>query len=275
MAQEFEEQEYFVLHLLSVTAEPLGAGSIREELAKNGMDLSEASVGRLLRGLDGRGFTTRVGFQGRLLTAAGEERLSLLQSEREKIVSTGAFLEAVKSREREMLLEILVARRAIEREMAALAARLRTAGDVAALRDILDRQNALLARGEPMASADGEFHEEVARISGNKVLQSAIGIIRKSGEGASFFEYIRTKVGSRVGADHEAVYEAIAAGDPAAAEAAMTRHIDNIIRDVSTYWKDHVRDLPAGLGSRKVRNRPKGPPVRHSPGDVGSKPKEG
>ena len=38
MAQEFEEQEYFVLHLLSVSAEPLGAGSIREELAKNGMD---------------------------------------------------------------------------------------------------------------------------------------------------------------------------------------------------------------------------------------------
>ena len=108
-----------------------------------------------------------------------------------------------------------------------------------------------------MASTDGEFHEEVARISGNKVLQSAIGIIRKSGEGASFFEYIRTKVGSRVGADHEAVYEAIAAGDPQAAEAAMTRHIDNVIRDVSTYWKDHVRDLPAGLGSRKVTNRPK------------------
>ncbi len=68
MAQEFAEQEYFVLHLLSISEEPLGAGSIREELARSGMDLSEASVGRLLRGLDGRGFTTRIGFQGRLLT---------------------------------------------------------------------------------------------------------------------------------------------------------------------------------------------------------------
>ncbi|MFA5621689.1 MAG: FCD domain-containing protein [Thermovirgaceae bacterium] len=251
MAQENVEQEYFVLHLLSVSEEPLGAGSIREELAKNGMDLSEASVGRLLRELDSQGFTTRVGFQGRLLTSVGEERLSLLHSEREQVVSTGAFLEAVKSREREMLLEILVARRAIEREMAALAARLRTKGDVTALRDILDRQNALLAKGEPMASTDGEFHEEVARISGNKVLQSAIEIIRRSGEGASFFEYIRTKVGSRVGADHEAIFDAIAAGDPSAAEAAMTRHIDNIIRDVRTYWKDHVKDLPGGSRDRK------------------------
>jgi GntR family L-lactate dehydrogenase operon transcriptional regulator len=143
-----------------------------------------------------------------------------------------------------MLLEILVARRAIEREMAALAAEMRTKKDLVALRKILDRQNTLLARGEPMASTDPEFHEEVARISGNKVLQSAIEIIRRSGEGASFFEYIRTKVGSQVGADHEAVYDAIAEGDPEVASAAMTRHIDNVIRDVRTYWKDHVRSLP-------------------------------
>jgi DNA-binding GntR family transcriptional regulator len=101
-----------------------------------------------------------------------------------------------------------------------------------------------------MASTDPEFHEEVARISGNKVLQSAIEIIRRSGEGASFFEYIRTKVGSQVGADHEAVYEAIVDGDPEAASAAMTRHIDNVIKDVRTYWKDHVRSLPA-KGKRK------------------------
>ncbi|MDO9507875.1 MAG: FCD domain-containing protein [Thermovirgaceae bacterium] len=255
MVQEFSEQEYFVLHLLSVSSEPLGAGSIREELALNGMELSEASVGRFIRDLDIRGITSRVGFQGRVLTSPGEERLCELMSEREKIVSTGAFLEAVKSREREMLLEILVARRAIEREMAALAADSRTRGDIASLREILDRQNALLAKGEPMASTDPEFHEEVARISGNKVLQSAVEIIRRSGEGASFFEYIRTKVGSAVGADHEAVFEAIAAGDPEAAAASMASHIDNIIRDVRTYWKEHMRDLSGKTSGKRKEHR--------------------
>lgn len=243
MTMEFAEQEYFVLHLLSVSDEPLGAGTIREELARNGMELSEASVGRFIRDLDSRGITERIGFQGRVLTPLGEERLGELLSEREKLVSTGAFLEAVKSREKEMLLEILVARRAIEREMASLAASSRTNGDIAILRDILERQDALLARGEPMASTDPEFHQEVARISGNKVLQSAIEIIRRSGEGASFFEYIRTKVGSSVGTDHVAVFDAIREGDPDAAAAAMTIHINNIIRDVKTYWKDHMKDL--------------------------------
>jgi len=243
MTREFAEQEYFVLHLLSLSEEPIGAGSIREELSRSGLGMSEASVGRFLRELDSRGFTTRVGFQGRVMTPKGEERLGELLSEREKTVSTGAFLEAVKSREKEMLLEILVARRAIEREMAALAALSRTRGDIASLRRILDRQNALLARSEPMASTDPEFHEEIARISGNKVLRSAVEIIRRSGEGASFFEYVRTKVGSAVGADHEAVFEAISAGDPEAAASAMTLHIDNIIRDVSTYWKEHMKDL--------------------------------
>ncbi|HPD96821.1 MAG TPA: FCD domain-containing protein [Synergistales bacterium] len=243
MSPEFAEQEYFVLHLLSVSAEPLGAGTIKEELARNGMDMSEASVGRFIRDLDNRGITERVGFQGRVLTPLGEERLGELVSEREKIVSTGAFLEAVKSREKDMLLEILVARRAIERELAALAAESRSEKDIAVLREILNRQNDLISRGEPMASTDPEFHREVARISGNKVLQSAIEIIRKSGEGASFFEYIRTRVGSRVGSDHEPVFRAIEAGDPDAAAAAMALHIDNIIRDVRTYWKDHMREL--------------------------------
>jgi hypothetical protein len=28
-----------------------------------------------------------------------------------------------------------------------------------------------------------------------------------------------------------------------AAAAAMARHMDNIIRDVSKYWKDHVKEL--------------------------------
>lgn len=243
MIQEFAEQEFFVLHLLSVSTEPLGAGSIREELGRSGMEMSEASAGRFLRELDTRGFTSRVGFQGRILTPLGEKRLGELLTEREKIVSTDAFLEAVKSREKDMLLEILVARRAIEREMAALAALARNRSDIESLRVILDRQNSLLANGEPMASTDPEFHEEVARISGNKVLHSAVEIIRRSGEGASFFEYIRTKVGSPVGTDHEAVFDAIAAGDPEAAAEAMTRHIDNIIRDVRTYWKDRMKDL--------------------------------
>ncbi len=265
MNQEFAEQEYFVLHLLSVSTEPLGAGTIREEMARNGMEMSEASVGRFLRDLDIRGITSRVGFQGRVLTPTGEERLAELMTEREEMVSTGAFLEAVKSREKEMLLEILVARRAIEREMAALAAASRSAGDVAALRVILDRQNDLLARGEPMASTDPEFHEEVARISGNKVLQSAIEIIRRSGEGASFFEYIRTKVGSAVGTDHEAVFEAIAAGDPEKAAAAMTSHIDNIIRDVRTYWKGHMRNLSGKVVRKKDKNIEK-PEIRRGTG---------
>lgn len=38
MIQEFAEQEYFVLHLLSVSNEPLGAGSIRDALGHNDDD---------------------------------------------------------------------------------------------------------------------------------------------------------------------------------------------------------------------------------------------
>lgn len=236
----FAEQEYFVLHLLSVSREPLGAGAIREELAGNDMQLSEATVGRLLRNLDRDGLSRRIGFRGRMLTEQGKERLSALVDERERIVSTDAFLESIKSREKTVLLEILVARRAIEREISRLAAAVRTDEDLARIRSILDMQNKLIDSGKAMASTDPEFHNELARVAGNKVLRSAIDIIRRSGEGASFFEYIRKKVGSSVGTDHEVIYDAIRRKDIEAAGDAMVEHIDNVIRDVCNYWSAHI-----------------------------------
>jgi len=52
---------------------PLGSGTACEMLAKAGFQISEATVGRLLKTMDNKGYTTRIGFQGRMLTDQGRE----------------------------------------------------------------------------------------------------------------------------------------------------------------------------------------------------------
>jgi hypothetical protein len=63
------------------------------------------------------------------------------------------------------------------------------------------------------------------------------------------------------------VFRAIEAGDPDAAAAAMALHIDNIIRDVRTYWKDHMRELAGEKVSPDSKPEPGGAIHEHGPPD--------
>ncbi len=62
------EQEFQILEILSEASAPVGAGAIRQSLEDRDVWLSEATVGRVLRELDHRGYTRKSGFQGRSLS---------------------------------------------------------------------------------------------------------------------------------------------------------------------------------------------------------------
>ncbi|MCZ1269283.1 FCD domain-containing protein, partial [Paenibacillus tundrae] len=48
--------------------------------------------------------------------------------------------------------------------------------------------------------------------------------------------YIRQRVGSELVVDHQRILEAVAAGSPEQAEAAMVNHINQMIEDVKRYF---------------------------------------
>jgi GntR family L-lactate dehydrogenase operon transcriptional regulator len=229
------EQEFHILDILSEESTPVGAGAIRQALDDRGLTLSEATVGRVLRELDHRGYTKKSGFQGRSLSPEGASRLEALREERGHTLSARVLLDELKSQGIEKILDVLVARRAIERETARLAARMATAEEIERLRNLVAQQENALRKKESVAPFDAAFHREIARISRNAILAAAVDLIRQDVKLGPAFEYARKKAASTLGSDHKAIIEALAAHDEDGAERAMVMHVENTLRDVQRY----------------------------------------
>lgn len=113
----------------------------------------------------------------------------------------------------------------LETDCARRAARAPTAEDVARLREINGRmadsdigQVAFMAR-------DNEFHNEIARIAGNVLLQNISSTIQAMVGIWYPSTYYQQEIKSLTMAEHAAVTDAIAAADPNGAAEAMHKHI--------------------------------------------------
>ncbi|NLO79211.1 MAG: FadR family transcriptional regulator [Xanthomonadaceae bacterium] len=129
------------------------------------------------------------------------------------------------------LRQIFELRAELESGAAALAARNRTEEDLAAMRESLDRLAEAIKTNASGTEHDLAFHERVARASGNRFFRE-------------FLEFYAARVADAVAIardnsaqqpgwsqiaqfEHEAIYDAIAAGNPDQARAAMWVHLQN------------------------------------------------
>lgn len=214
--------------------EPVGSGIACELLTSAGFQVSEATVGRLLRTMDTLGYTQRVGFKGRILTALGRDYVNEISDLEYRQHYSEQLVCLVRSQNLDGLLETLVARRAIEREIARLAA-LNLNPEQAARLAVLVKEFES-ATGDRIAHGDVAFHQALAEIAGNKVLMAALDLIRQDAQLSPVLGYIRTQLHRRVFSDHKKILEAVLAKDSSAAERAMVNHIENLISDVKKYW---------------------------------------
>lgn len=130
------------------------------------------------------------------------------------------------------------ARAALEAEMARIAARRRNDRDVASLEAILAAQELAEHEPERFLEIDGKFHRRVAAISGNPIFESIThGVFNWMR--AFHVEGVRSPGLERLTlAEHRAILDAIAAGHPDAAGAAMRGHLERV-NDL--YHQDHYQ----------------------------------
>lgn len=224
----------FLLKHMVENDEPVGSGTASGLLTAAGFQVSEATVGRLLRFMDAQGYTQRVGFKGRILTPLGREHVGQLSEFESRQRFSERLARLVRSQSLDGLLEILVARRAIEREIARLAALNLTSEQA---RNItLQVKEFESATGDRIAHGDVAFHQALAEAAGNKVLKAALDLIRQDAQLSPVLGYIRMQLHRQVFSDHKKILDAILARDSAAAEQAMVNHIENLISDVKKYW---------------------------------------
>jgi len=131
----------------------------------------------------------------------------------------------------------------LEPGAAALAAERAGTADVAALRECIARAQAEdTANADALLELDTELHERIVRAAGNPLLEHLLTAISALGRQSRSYTARLPGVLDSTIAEHEAIVDAIAAGDAAAARAAMEAHIARI-RDVALAPAAAAREL--------------------------------
>lgn len=122
--------------------------------------------------------------------------------------------------------DLAIIRGALEGEMSAETARRRTEAELALVHDALVAMDDSVEDAETFAQADLDFHFLVMTLSGNNLASNITKILFQRARGSNRFTGNITPNAHTVTLEeHRLIYEAIAAGDPAAAQAAMRAHI--------------------------------------------------
>ncbi|HVC24227.1 MAG TPA: FCD domain-containing protein [Acidimicrobiales bacterium] len=161
---------------------------------------------------------------------------------------------------------LLEARRIVEVAAAGLAARRRNARHVGALEEHLGRMRAAAAQEnlDLWVAADVRFHEVVLEAAGNPVVAALFGAI-----GDVMLEVRRQTSAQqarwrRAITAHESVLRAVEAGDPAAAEDAMARHLSETEEDMRATRRRISDEHPAGASAHVTADVPKDPGPVHA-----------
>jgi GntR family L-lactate dehydrogenase operon transcriptional regulator len=228
--------EFAVLDVLAKTPRWTGASSLRQHLRVSGIEVGEATVGRVLSDLDMLGCTRKAGKLGRTVTKKGLAHLEALRLELERETSGRKITSFFSSfKDPEALIEVLEARRAVERETARLAAAKATPAQIVAMREAIAAHHRAVSEGSIDTQHDFSLHQTIAVASGNGLLISLLEMIRKDREVSAVVRKAREREHVQCAREHDAILAAIERRDPVAAERAMETHLDGLIETVRSY----------------------------------------
>ena len=239
------ELDYQILKLLNEAKEPMGAVYLSAALGEK-YGVSQSTIGRKLLLLDYQGHTKKVKNVGRVITEKGKAFLEELEDEYMYQQLKEDFMDALNPSNIDDIVDVLVARRGLERESCYLAAQNATPEHIAKMEQALGEQKRKIDKfGQAGDREDNCFHRWIAVASGNKVLLTTISLLRRENAFAMHLGTIRKMIGAgELYKEHVRILECIKAKDCRGAATAMEDHINKIILEFSNVRKDSVPEIP-------------------------------
>lgn len=237
--------EYMLLRIIAEHNDPIGAGFLADMLqGEDGSAVSEATIGRYLRKFEKQGFLKSEKYdgrsRGRIITEKGRARVRALAGEKRQAEAILDTIEIFNNGFGEQLRNVLVTREIIEPEVAALAAQNASDENIEALRRIVEEAAQLTEMGKSMAATDAPFHIEIAKASGNPVLEAVMKMIRTDRDYSPEIESMINASSLNNPSDHASIYKAIKEHDAEKARYIMKQHIHNLVVKCDYYEnKDH------------------------------------
>jgi GntR family transcriptional repressor for pyruvate dehydrogenase complex len=230
VANRTDRADLVVAVLSVLSAANAGASNLRETLISKGFHVSEPTVARLLRELDRDGSTLPSGNQGRALTEVGRAHLGRLEDNRHRHGNVSQIVDQLRFGSLDDVVNILIARRGIEREIARAAAANANERDIAELRKQVELirvgratdMHDVLARAAHNAVLEALYHA-LARDPDMNRLHGQLSERRKSIDDLSFARRLAA---------------AVARHDADRAEEMIVRHLDEMVEVATEYWRE-------------------------------------
>ncbi len=163
--------------------------------------------------------------------------------------------EAQHAASQEAVIQMVEVRRALEAEVAALAAQRRTAADMRRIQAAVKALDAAVQRGGNGVSEDVQFHRAIADAAGNPFLIRTLEYLGQFLHGATQVtranEARRLDFAEQVRGEHAAIVAAVQAGNAQAAREAAAGHMDNAIGRIRSaepgFWAQEGERLAQAL----------------------------
>ncbi|UCZ53872.1 FCD domain-containing protein [Bacillus shivajii] len=229
-----ELTEYLLLKKMAESETPLGSWVLKAMLEENGLDVSIATVGRILKALDAKKHSKLIDNQGRILTEKGEHHVTNLTEEVERMMLHNHLMKASKPQDLAELHDLVLARKTIECETARLAAIRAEPHHLDALyQSIHQHEHDVSNKKDPNPIAC-DFHEKVAEASKNRFLIASLNILiyEEIKLEAKISDLVTRERGEEYGNHHQLIADAIKNKDPELAVKQMNIHMDTLIRAI-------------------------------------------
>jgi DNA-binding FadR family transcriptional regulator len=215
---------------------PIGARIAARKMAELGSNISEGTVSRLFLRLDGMGLSASVGRQGRLVTRTGRRvgEIALANERRNEELNKAFDIRRIPQ-----LIDLLQARRGLEREVAYVAAERATDDEIATLQHLAAEYETRQHLGVDITACSMSFHRSLVTAAHSPLLETLAKTLLD--ERLETFEPLLQSIRSPNGTESSAPYEhqqivqAVANRDAAAAETHMAAHLTRMIDDVKAF----------------------------------------
>jgi GntR family transcriptional repressor for pyruvate dehydrogenase complex len=159
------------------------------------------------------------------------------------------------------VIQIVEVRRALEAEVASLAAQRASTSDITCIQRAAKALDRAVKAGGDGVDEDVALHRAIADAAQNQFLISTLDYLRQYLHGATRVtranEARHADFAKQVQVEHQAIIEAIALGDAAKARKAAARHMDNAIKRIEqadpAFWQQQGVKLASPLVTSSVR----------------------
>jgi hypothetical protein len=233
--KESDYNSFLLLRILKLSDKPVGSWILKERMAESEVNLSLATIGRLLKELDQKKYTRLISSQGREITSNGKVFLTKLERNITRFGIENEVMQASNPNSYEEIIDLLHARKAIEVETIRLAVLNATKEDIELLEQSIASHKDCMNKGNGPGVLAINFHVIVAEISCNRFLSSALKLlIHEEIEMERKFPELASQLRAAHHIfDHKLIVETVKEQNVEKAMRYMSGHMDKLIQSIS------------------------------------------